>query len=167
MSTFPAADLIVDVARAADPRRQDAAMRRLSEAATTAGADTFATLANAPATRTTSEPQQWRAVGIGVRGAHSLLPAAPVLTASASNPAAEAIKKFESLVLQTFFETMLPKGEDGLYGHGVGGDVWRSMIAQQFSDRFASAGAIGLNRLFERQIGREENAHAIRPSKFS
>jgi peptidoglycan hydrolase FlgJ len=150
MSTFPATDLIVDVARAADPKRQQVALRRL-EAAATNSAASFASVAGETGGGAQSNASStWRAAGVGLRAASQTASNAPMPTV-ASNAAVDATKKFESLVLQVFFEALLPKDEEQ-YGSGAAGGVWRSMMAEQLANRFAASGAVGLNKVLEKHI---------------
>jgi len=57
-------------------------------------------------------------------------------------------QKFEAMVLGTFFQSMLPEGTDSVYGEGMSGDMWKSLLAQQLGDTVAARGGIGIaNRL--------------------
>ncbi len=143
MSIFPGNDLIVDVARAADPAKRDMATRRL--AALSQGAE-FAALVQRPAPAANG-PAAHRAHG----GAAALGPVSSpqgrlVSTAATQrvSPAASPIKQFEAFVLQSFIELMLPKESESLFGQGVAGGVWRSMMAEQMATRIAEAGGLGL-----------------------
>ncbi|HEY8163075.1 MAG TPA: rod-binding protein [Methylocystis sp.] len=166
MSTFPATDLIVDVAKAADPKRQQVALRRL-EAAASAPEVSFASLtqesgpkAHAPGSST------WRTAGVGLRAAYPPPSSGATLVSAPSNPAAEAAKKFEALVLQTFFEALLPKDEES-FGSGASGNVWRSMMAEQLSDKFAATGVIGLKKMLENKITPASTQASMAPTKAS
>ncbi len=136
MSIFPANDLIVDVARAADPVKRDLATRRL--AALSQGAD-FAALA--------ASPSQAPAHGPSSLQAQAPARLSSTTAVRASNPAAEPMKQFEAFVLQSFIELMLPKDAENIFGHGVAGDAWRSMLAEQMATRIAAAGGMGLGRV--------------------
>lgn len=56
----------------------------------------------------------------------------------------ESMKRFEAMVLRTFFENMLPKNTESVYGKGMAGDMWKSMMAEHLADATAEAGGIGI-----------------------
>jgi len=58
--------------------------------------------------------------------------------------AAEAFRQFESFVLQSFIETMLPKGAESVFGKGTAGTVWKSMLAEKLADQISRSGGIGI-----------------------
>lgn len=138
MAISPASDLILDVARAADPQKAAATTRAL--AAASLGADAGAGFAEAfnGAART----------------------AAPAPSYSYQNPvvsthvakesrAQKAAIGFESVLLKTFVDEMLPKDAADFFGSGVAGDVWKSMLSQKIADEIAKSGALKLtDRLF-------------------
>jgi peptidoglycan hydrolase FlgJ len=134
MAISPTSDLILDVARAADPQRASAATRALVAGASTGGGVEFS-----------------RALD-GVTG----LPSAyayrnPILTRSAAEtPAHKAAVGFESMLLRSFVDQMLPKDAAGVFGAGVAGDVWKSVLAEKIADEMAKSGALKLSeKLFE------------------
>ena len=52
-------------------------------------------------------------------------------------------------MLNSFVGEMLPKDADGVFGQGMAGDMWRSMLAEQVSRQIAKSGAFGISkRLF-------------------
>lgn len=56
----------------------------------------------------------------------------------------EPLQKFESFVLRTFVDSMLPKENASFFGEGTAGDIWRSMLAERIGDELAAAGGIGI-----------------------
>ncbi len=56
-------------------------------------------------------------------------------------------REFESFVLQTFVEAMLPKETSGVFGVGMAGAFWRSMMAEQIARELARSGGIGIGDL--------------------
>lgn len=56
----------------------------------------------------------------------------------------ESFAKFEAMVLQTFLQTMLPKDTESVYGGGVAGEMWQSMLAEQLGEVMAKRGGIGI-----------------------
>ncbi|UUP16835.1 rod-binding protein [Nitratireductor thuwali] len=110
-------DIVLDVARAADPQKVAAARAKLqapSGGATPAAAFQVAVDAR-PAPRTT---------------AHAGVP--------------EHFVQFESMVLQNFLTTMLPEDNATVFGKGLSGEMWRTMLAQQIGEAMARQGGIGI-----------------------
>jgi peptidoglycan hydrolase FlgJ len=145
MSIFPAVDLVTDVAQAADPQKRSAAVARLGElsSARLRSDDEFARLVAAPrhspgTTQTNAPAMRTGASAVG----------AMQKAASAAN----AAESFEGFVIQTCLETILPKGEDGLFGHGAAGSAWRSMMAEQIGRQIAKAGGLGMRAVLLRDL---------------
>ena len=112
-------DIVMDVARAVEPAGLQAAraemMRRSSGSAGVSAGFSVSDARGAMSTRA------------GTSGA---------------TPA--AFVKFESMVLQTFVESMLPKDGAAVYGDGISGDMWKSLLAQQLGEVIAQRGGIGI-----------------------
>ncbi len=56
----------------------------------------------------------------------------------------DAPQDFETLVLQSFIQEMLPKKSEEVFGGGVAGDIWRSMLAEKLAAEVAGRGGIGI-----------------------
>jgi len=119
-------DIISDVVAAADPKRAEAARRKLEALAASDGQD-FSRLVAA-------QPQAHPAVRPSTKPA-----LAPVVNQlSAGRPAAEdatamAFRGLGSVLLQKTFELMMPEpGGQGL--KSPGGAMWKSMLAQKLAD---------------------------------
>ncbi|MCR4264814.1 rod-binding protein [Nitratireductor sp. ZSWI3] len=117
MAISPPGDIVLSVARAADPAKAAAARARL-QAHAAAGKDFSATV-DATAT------QAARAAGT-------------------ARPDTET--RFEAMVLQNFLQSLLPEETSSVYGEGLAGDMWRSMMAQQLSETLAEQGGLGIAR---------------------
>ena len=77
----------------------------------------------------------------------------------AGKPATPAsFKRFEAMVLQTFIQNMLPKDGTAVYGKGMAGDMWKSLLAEKVADVMADRGGIGIadRVLGERYASRTE-----------
>jgi hypothetical protein len=72
--------------------------------------------------------------------------AAPLARTAERPPEAETYKKFEAMVLQTFVQNMLPRNAESVYGAGMAGDMWKSMMAGKIADVVAERGGIGIAR---------------------
>ena len=55
----------------------------------------------------------------------------------------------ESVLLKNFVDQMLPKDAVGVFGGGVAGDVWKSMLSEKIANEVAKSGSLHLaSRLF-------------------
>jgi hypothetical protein len=156
MSIFPAVDLVVDVAQAADPQKRNAVVARLAElSGTRAPAEDFGSLVAARPSRsseaTAHMPQK----------TPMTTSAAPFAVGSPKpTSASAAAEKFEAFVIQSCLETILPKAEDGLFGHGAAGNAWRSMLAEQIGAQIAKAGGLGLKAMLVADLDRRSDGDA-------
>ncbi|EKF17127.1 rod-binding protein [Nitratireductor pacificus] len=115
MAISPPGDIVLNVVRAADPAKAAAARARLEAHAGTA-ANFSATFESA-----------------SLRSARS---------ADSARPEAET--KFEAMILQNFLQTLLPEDTTALYGEGMAGEMWRSMLAEKLGDTLAAQGGLGI-----------------------
>ena len=148
MAIQPPSDIVLDVARAADPERAAAVARRLTSLAAPtdaadadAGADFSAALNQAtPATSTATPP---------IAGAFDMRARLADIAQAQSDKTKQAQVQFEAVLLNSFVSEMLPKDAPEAYGQGLAGDMWRSMLADQVSRKIASSGVLGIGqRLF-------------------
>lgn len=117
MAVSPPGDIVLEVARAADPAAVRSARTRLEIAAGLAPASAHAE-AGAGGARTATE--------------------------KAAGAAPEAFKKFEAMVLQSFIEPMLPSNAENVYGGGLSGEMWASLLARELGEVLAERGGIGI-----------------------
>lgn len=116
MAISPPSDIVLDVARAAEPASIDAARAELARrGAASATANAVFSVGGAPGDSTTR-----------------------------AKPTPETFVRFESMVMQSFIQSMLPKEADAVYGGGMAGDMWQSLLAQQLGDAVAERGGIGI-----------------------
>ena len=146
MAIKPSSDIVLDVLKAADPVRAQAATQRL--AALGAGgvdeADDFAKVLDATTPQPVPDPDA-KTNAANMRDRFAAL-----------NPGALADQKmtrtqveFEASILKTFVDAILPKDETDVYGQGSAGDIWKSMLADQIARQIAKSGAFGISkRLF-------------------
>lgn len=119
MAISPPGDIVMDVLRAADPGAVESARAKLraNEAERLAESGPFA---------------------------------APQLAADATRAAPKAppqqtpYAKFEAMVLGTFIQSMLPEEAGTVYGDGMAGEMWKSLLAQQLGDVMSERGGIGI-----------------------
>jgi hypothetical protein len=139
VSIKPPTDIVLDVAKAADPAKALAAADRLVRMGSTGRAseigfsDVLKQMPNSPETELAN-----------VRGQMTQAGKEAAKISSASNPQAKAYKALEALVLQNLVETMLPKDSEGLFGQGMAGEVWRSMLAERLGTQLSTSIDLGL-----------------------
>jgi len=61
------------------------------------------------------------------------------------------------MVLQTFIQNMLPKDGAAVYGKGMAGEMWKSMLAEKVAGVVAERGGIGIA---DRMLGEHYAAEA-------
>lgn len=54
------------------------------------------------------------------------------------------LQQFESFVLRSFIENMMPTEEASFFGTGSAGKIWKSMLAERMADEMAASGGIGI-----------------------
>lgn len=113
-------DIVLDVARAADPAAVAEAREKLQRIAGGASA--------------------------GANVAFEAAPPAPVFTprAGAKGAVPPAYVKFEGMVLQSFLQSMLPDDTGSVYGQSMSGAMWKSMLARTLGQAMAERGGIGI-----------------------
>ena len=57
---------------------------------------------------------------------------------------ADAAQKFEAFVLQTFIQEMMPETPESVFGSGISGDFWKSMMAEKLAEQVAARGSLGI-----------------------
>ncbi|WP_082523859.1 rod-binding protein [Methylobacterium sp. Leaf399] len=146
MSIRPPSDIVLDVARAADPARYQEASAKL---AAPAGTDPAAF---------------GDAVRMAGAGVHMPLDARGTLTTLQSDSAmakggkaADPYKQFEAFVLRQFVEKMMPDKATSVFGKGNAGGIWKSMLAEQVGSEISKAGGLGIARI----LSAPRNAEAV------
>ena len=140
MAIDASSDIVLEVAKAADPTRAAAVVQRLNALSGAAGADTadFADTLAATASSATSEPSR--------ANARARLSA---VADAADEKAAKVKVGFEAVMLNSFVSEMLPKDTSSVFGQGLAGDMWKSMLADQVSRQMAKTDTLGIaKRLF-------------------
>jgi peptidoglycan hydrolase FlgJ len=148
MAISPASDIILDVAQAADPQKALATTRALASASGRLAPDFAATLNSFPANSSAGESYK-----------------APALFAPRpETPERKAALGLESLLLKNFVDQMLPKDAADVFGSGVAGDVWKSMLSEKIADQIAKSGALKIDdRVFATHSDLLSKAGSARP----
>ncbi|WP_181704742.1 rod-binding protein [Chthonobacter rhizosphaerae] len=161
MPINPVSDLVLDVARAADPVRSRAAVARLAEAAgptssfasaLQGAASTLDRTATAFLDENGDVPEEpGRAAG-GADLRPDVLDQLAVLKSQTrvDQPILSPEQRFESFIVRSSVETMMAGEGDALFGDKVSGPVWRSMLADKIADAVAKRGSLGIGDLVRR-----------------
>ena len=56
-------------------------------------------------------------------------------------------QQFEAFVLQSFVQELLPKESEAVFGGGLAGEYWRSMLAERLGEVLAETGSIGISEM--------------------
>lgn len=154
MAISPPSDLVLDVVRAADPMELQAAQEKLK-------ANRAAFAANSLADK-----------GAGFGAAMDKIGSAEFLAGSANAHTdnkgvkmPEAYRKFEASVLTTFVKSMLPTESEEVYGKGNAGEIWKSMMAEQFADVMSKNGGIGIaEQMFSQSVAKAQSKGIVNAS---
>ena len=138
MAINPGSDLLSDALAAAEPQRAKAAEERLARLA-------------AQDVQDGSDLQPFQ--DILTSQSASLTSSAALAGAPAGGPHAakrgSPYQQFEVTVLTSLFELMLPQKAASVYGTGLAGSVWRSMLAQTLGEVAGHSGVAGIARNLE------------------
>jgi hypothetical protein len=139
MAFSPKTDVILEVASAADPSRATLAAQRLNAlAGSNASPADFVSSLNQAAAAANAAP----ASPTGGADARSRL----AESSSGPEKLGKAKIQFEAMMLNSFVSELLPKDTGEVFGQGMAGDMWRSMLAEQVSTQIAKSGKLGLAR---------------------
>lgn len=142
MAINPPSDIVLDVAKAADPLSYQQATEKLarlagaraSETVTEAFEEVFDQLQKPLPPSTPFDPQLTM---VNMRNQD-------VLADRPAGAGAASYEQLEAFVLQSFVQSMLPTNAAASFGSGTAGDIWKSMLAEQLGAQLAKAGGIGL-----------------------
>ena len=131
MSISPPSDIVLDVARAADPARYREAVARLGTTKPTEPfSDTLTDVAlrepappkpaarEAAATKTTDDPK--------------------------ARKTAETYRAFEAMTLATMLQSAMTSSTSSFFGEGLAGDTWKSLMVEKIAEQMAKAGGVGI-----------------------
>jgi peptidoglycan hydrolase FlgJ len=134
----PPTDIVLDVARAADPEKYRAAVERLARLRGSAPASEPFNPAPVQAA-TTKAPDASDPRTTVTRSVQSSI-------GNGADRRLDVYGQFEAFVLQTFVQSMLPKNATSVFGSGTAGEVWKSMLAEKMGGELARSGQVGIAR---------------------
>lgn len=147
MAINPPSDLVMDVARAADPQAYRLAAERLKSISASTG----------PVSADTDTGSNFVSFSESLASGVRFNPQA----ASTVNP---AYRKFEAFMLQSFVQSMFTSDTTATFGKGIAGEYWKSMMAEAMANKMADTGGVGIAKMLEAQAAqkvRAENASTL------
>jgi peptidoglycan hydrolase FlgJ len=136
VSIKPPSDILLDVARAADPAKSTAAVERLTRLGADGGADDVQfrdVLGKVNAPRSPSLP------AIAELRFANMQPEKAKETAQT-----KAYQGFTALLLENLVDNMMPDDDDGFFGSEAGAGEWRSMLAQELGTSLSKSVDLGI-----------------------
>jgi flagellar protein FlgJ len=143
MAISPPSDLVLDVALAADPETMRASVEKLRGMASD---------------RVTAQVQLSRDSFASMQ--QTSIAADGSTPAKAPNALNPAYKKFEAFMLQSFVESMFTGDNQAVFGQGIAGDYWKSMMAEAVANKMTDAGGIGIAHMLEQQSAKKARNEA-------
>jgi hypothetical protein len=139
----PPSDIVLDVAKAADPLAYRAAVDKLARIGDAAAAAADFEMALGVAG---SEPAEDAGAVLEFAGKQvaDLRGRLDPMQAADAAAVPKPYRQFEAFVLQTFIQSILPKDANHVFGDGIAGSFWSSMLAEQVAGQLADAGGIGI-----------------------
>ncbi len=175
MSISPPSDLILDVMKAADPQRMQEAALRLKDmaAARAAAAETGAgkwseSLKTAGFSPAGAGPDNGTPRIDAASGTRSPAASVPDVVAMRARGGASAAKEaprttgrgvregfaaLEGVVLENMLDGMLGGSGSSVFGEGLAGEYWKSMMARAIASQIARRGGMGLAEALVRRAG--------------
>lgn len=157
MAINPPSDIVLGVANAADPQKLRAAAALLARAdgsgivdnasltGPDAGVPSLAPRTPAPKTSPVFDPQA---------------NASPLQRMAAKKSTPDAYTKFEAFLVQTFVESMLPSDAPHVFGGGIAGKMWKSMLAEHIANQIAKGTGFGIADKIAKDRERRSKAEA-------
>ena len=142
MAINPPSDLVLDVAMAADPDTLRTSLEKLRSMASD---------------RVAAQMQLSRE---NFASMQQPAPTSGSVAGSVTHAPNAAFKKFEAFMLQSFVESMFAGDNQAVFGEGIAGDYWKSMMAEAVANKMADAGGIGVARMLEQQSAKKAKSEA-------
>ncbi|PRD42651.1 flagellar biosynthesis protein FlgJ [Phyllobacterium phragmitis] len=136
MAINPPSDIVLDVANAADPEKLRASVERLR----LLGSSQVSSRASS--------------VSSSAQEAFSVEAAPLDRAVSKGTGYSPAYTKFEAFMLQSFVQSMFSEDTNAVFGQGISGEYWKSMMAEAIAQKMADAGGIGIARMLQAQSTR-------------
>ncbi len=164
MSISPPADLVLDVMRAADPQKQRAAAARLKQLAAMRAARAAPPRADwdkallAPAAA--ASKGKAAAVPSASPGGGALAISGELKEAKSPTGEKEALRRsyaaLEGVVTGNMLTGMMKGAGSGIFGGGLAGEYWKSLLAQAIATQVSRRGGLGMAAALMRRAGQPD-----------
>jgi len=159
----PPSDIVLGVANAADPQKLRAAAAQLALAqGNAAAANTGLAEAGGDAVSAAFASAAPKAQPVAPQSHAATPPAATPAHGPTTKRTPDAYTKFEAFLVQTFVESMLPNDAPNVYGSGVAGKIWKSMLAEHLANEMAKSTSFGIAERIAKH--RESASSAVNPN---
>ena len=162
MSINPPSDIVLDVARAADPARSVEAAERLARLGgnSTAAETGFSNVLGGLPSPASSAADLRTQLELQSEHPHTAVQPLDAQT--------KAYRSFEALIFQNLVQNILPDSEE-FFGEGTAGMIWKSMLADQLGTDLAKKVDIGIGpkHLFKTHaaaLGKPDPLHGVVPA---
>jgi len=88
----------------------------------------------------------------GALGAPATGSATGVASADKSKAIAKTAQDFEAVFLGEFLSSMFTTQQKGLFAPGHAGEIYRSLLTQEYGKAFAKAGGVGIAKEVQREM---------------
>jgi hypothetical protein len=145
VSIKPPSDIVLDVAKAADPASSAAATERLARIGGDSGksdpafADVMSEVETAPPVAMEANA----GAPIPVHTGSAPLLRQPQFSEAPVDAETKAYQGFQAVLLQNVLSMMLPESSD-FFGEGSAGEIWRSMLAEQLGNALSKKMDLGI-----------------------
>ncbi len=143
----PPSDIVLEVVRAADPAARNRAMQKLQAIAGEGNSRTAKSSVSGARSTVHSGPRSLFTTELMHAGRHRAGTTFSGVGSAAQAQSARSLKAFqqyEAFVMQSFVESMMPKGANATYGKGTAGEFWKSMMAQEMGKEISKSTRLGI-----------------------
>ncbi|KEG18340.1 rod-binding protein [Bartonella bacilliformis] len=142
MAIQPPSDIVLDVARAADPLEYRASIEKLRIAQNAMRTpDSVLISVNEKADFSDLVRSDFVPPKEVVHQVH-------IKSKAINDKNSEVFKAFEAFMLQSFIENMFTTDLPSVFGKGQAGKIWKFMMIEQLAKEFAMSGGVGIAQMF-------------------
>ncbi len=160
VSIRPPSDILLDVAKAADPASSAAATERLAKIAGDSGKSdpAFGDVMSEVETAPPVAMEAYAGAPIPVHATSAPLLRQPQLSSAPVDADTKAYQGFQAVLLQNVLSMMLPESSD-FFGEGSAGEIWRSMLAEELGNALSKKMDLGIMPRYLHNAQHHETKH--------
>ncbi|KEG16160.1 rod-binding protein [Bartonella bacilliformis] len=141
MAIQPPSDIVLDVARAADPLEYRASIEKLRIAQNTVRTPDSASVS------VNEKADFANLVRSDLVPPKEVVHQVHIKSRAINDKNSEVFKDFEAFMLQTLIENMFTTDLPSVFGKGQAGKIWKFMMVEQLAKEFAMSGGIGIAQM--------------------